>query len=68
MTLDPIVARELARFERLVPGAPLDTSGAEVTGTGTFASAFDVDTAVFSSALAVNLAFGTSTLDPLEDG
>lgn len=63
MPIDEAVANELARFEQLVPGPPLEITTAELTGTGSFASAFDVDTAVFSSALAANLALGVPTLD-----
>ena len=62
MTTDAI-RRELERFGSLVPGPRLPVDELMPTGAGSFASAFDVDTAVFASAAAANLAFGDATLD-----
>ncbi len=63
MVPDAAVAGELERFARLVPGPQLDIGAAVLTGTGAFTSAFDVDTAIFSTALAANLALGEPALD-----
>ena len=63
MTLDRSVAGVVDHVVSLVPGPEIDTTRAELTGSGSFRSAFDVDTAVFGAALATNLAFGVPTLD-----
>ncbi len=52
---------QLGALEALVPGPSLGSVG--LVGTGSFASAFDVDRAVFTSAAAANAAFGVDTLD-----
>ena len=63
MTLDadPLVAAQLSMLESVVPGPPL--SAGNVSGTGTFPSAFDVDALLVTAAVAVNLSFGVDHLD-----
>lgn len=53
--------RHLGELERLVPG-PL-IGDVTIHGEGSFASAFEVDTAVFAAAAAANAAFGVHDLD-----
>ncbi len=57
------VAQEITRIAALVPGSDLDVDALDITGTGSFASAFDVDTAAWTAAGLANLAFGVSSLD-----
>ncbi len=52
---------EIKRLGKLVPGPPLGELS--TTGSGTFPSAFDVDTIAFAATGAANLAHGVSTLD-----
>jgi CoA-transferase family III len=47
----------------LVPGPPLAIDRVEITGDGSLASAFDVDTAALASAMLANLAFDVTTID-----
>ena len=47
----------------LVPGPPLAVDEMEVSGTGGFAAAFDVDTAALASAMLANLSFGVTAID-----
>lgn len=51
---------DLTPLAALVPGPPL--APVALMGKGTFASAFDVDQAVFAAAAAANAAFGETTL------
>ncbi len=51
---------DLAALEALVPGPSLPE--VQLSGTGTFPSAFDVDRAVFTAAAAANAAFGAATV------
>lgn len=57
------VVEEVGRIATLVPGPDLDTDALHIVGNGSFASAFDVDTAAFTAAALANLAFGVSTVD-----
>ncbi len=54
-------AVDLSELELLVPGPALESVA--LVGDGSFASAFDVDQAVFTAAAAANAAFGVKTLD-----
>lgn len=63
MQPEAAVRKELERFARIVPGPDLDIGAATLSGEGSFSSAFDVDTAILSTALAANLTCGTPTLD-----
>ena len=51
------------RIASLVPGPPLAIDQVEVSGTGGFASAFDVDGAALAAAVLANLAFGVTAVD-----
>ena len=57
------VAEQVRRIAALVPGPELDAGALDITGRGSFASAFDVDTAAFAAAALANLAFGVSSVD-----
>lgn len=59
--MDTAQRMHLDRIAALVPGPPL--GAVEVHGTGGFASAFDVDTALVTAAAAANAAFGVGELD-----
>lgn len=61
MTDDDQPPIALTELEELVPGPPL--APVRPTGDGSFASAFDVDRAVFTAAGAANAAFGVTTID-----
>jgi hypothetical protein len=61
VTTPPDNPIELRDLEALVPGPPLPAIG--LSGTAGFASAFDVDRAVFSAAGASSAAFGVSAID-----
>lgn len=63
MVNDTAVARRLDELVALVPGPALDVDALDITGTGSFASAFDVDGILTAAAAATNLAFGVTTLD-----
>ena len=47
----------------LVPGPPLAIDQIEITGTGGFTSAFDIDQASLASAVLANLAFDVTQID-----
>ena len=56
MVEQPDDAVDLSELELLVPGPALESVA--LVGDGSFASAFDVDQAVFTAAAAANAAFG----------
>jgi crotonobetainyl-CoA:carnitine CoA-transferase CaiB-like acyl-CoA transferase len=53
----------LHEIESLVPGPPLAIDEVEITGTGGFSSAFDIDLAALAAATMANLAFDVTTVD-----
>ena len=53
----------IQRITALIPGPSLAVNEVEVTGSATFASAFDVDTAALAAAVLANLAFGVTAID-----
>lgn len=63
MTLAAALAQQLEYIDRLVPGPPIGIDALDLTGTASFASAFEVTTAALVSAAASNLASGGTALD-----
>jgi len=58
-----MVLNQIDRLVDMVPGPPLDTESLNLTGSASFASAFDVDTIALASVAASNLAAGFTTVD-----
>jgi crotonobetainyl-CoA:carnitine CoA-transferase CaiB-like acyl-CoA transferase len=57
------LTESIERVAALVPGPELDVGGMRLTGSSSFASAFDVDLAARTAAALSNLAAGVTTLD-----
>ncbi len=57
------LAGEIERITSLVPGASYGDPNVALVGSGSFASAFNVDKAAFTAAALANLAFGVTEVD-----
>ena len=63
MSVPASLTRQLESIDQLVPGPSLPVDSLSLSGSASFASAFDVTTAALASAAASNLAFGATTVD-----